>query len=91
MNMAEERKIVSHGYIRGKFKCACGKEVGVEHVITFSDGTTKKECNACFIFDEEALDAGLVDMVESFILQNPEKKADFKNAFGCTMLMPLSF
>jgi len=68
-----EKKIISHkdlflGY--EEFICGCGNTGGhTKHVLLFSDGERREECDMCFIKDLDAEKAGLLDDPKSFILQ----------------------
>ena len=64
------KKVTSHKYIYldgGIFGCSCGKEEGTKHMLVFSDGSVKEECSSCFLFDNDAKAAGLLDDPECFV------------------------
>ena len=70
----------------GDFRCGCGSEFSNKHVLKFSDGTQREECDTCFIFDHDAINAGLLDNPNSYIAKtykNKEKKRDDEDSlFG---------
>jgi hypothetical protein len=76
--MSEKKKVIKHEFIYldgDTFGCFCGKTDGSKHVLTFSDGSIREECSSCFLFDEDAKAAGLLDSPESFV---PKKKSSPK-------------
>ncbi len=76
MTRSKEKTIVSHKnvFLKGDvFICNCGAERGSKHIIKFSDGSIRNECDTCFMNDVDVIRAGLLDDERVFIMTGTGK------------------